>query len=450
MLWLLEPETTTETAIDTGSVITEPSTLVESQATEVLTGANFVDWRDSLECRCLLVTASPGSGKSVLSNFVTGHLEERTTGSKSEKVIYYFCNIRVPLSERTAEAVVRALIIQLCQDQDSLIRLLPPRFEKDSNAFLKAPLGELWGIFGSMMQRSPLSHMYCVIDGLDVYGSCMVELVHKLLAIFGTSELELPMSRKLLCTSRPEPGIMKSWGGNLERQLRPNGSDLRKYVDSRLANLEDFNYSMREAARAMIVKDFENPRLSYQVGSTFLLISIAIRKLEQMSFPTVAKIRAEIKDSSRNLDDLFEDMIVAVSERTPANAVILAWVVYAEQPLTLDQLQEATAVEPSRVYETYDQLDETRPQLTEPSVRRELGVLLDIVEGRVFVIHQSVQDFVKRTKLLERWVSPAPRTFVGECCMRYLILCLAESQGCVETSGKVSLDLNDREDSCEV
>jgi hypothetical protein len=52
-----------------------------------------------------------------------------------EKIIYYFCNIRIPISKRSVEAVVRALIVQLCQDQGNLITLLPPRFEQDSEAF---------------------------------------------------------------------------------------------------------------------------------------------------------------------------------------------------------------------------------------------------------------------------------------------------------------------------
>jgi len=160
-----------------------------------------------------------------------------------------------------------------------------------------------------------------------------------------------------------------------------------------------------------------------------LWISTAIRKLEQLQTLTPKNIRDEIEGSPRDLDELYKDMIVTASERAKENAVILAWVIYAEEPLKLEELQEAIAIDPSRIYESYDQLDDTRPQLTELSVRQILGVILDVVEGRVFVIHQSVQDFVKRTNFLESWISPEPRLFIADCCMRYLLLCSAGTQG---------------------
>jgi hypothetical protein len=425
---LLEPGTTTGTANNEDSGTIGVPSLAEDQSTKPLTGADFVDWRDSLESRCLLVTAPPGSGKSVFSNFVTTHLEDHTSINKREKVIYYFCNIRVPLSERNAEAVIRALIIQLCQDQSGLLDLLSPRFEKDSNAFLQAPFNELWGILSFMMQKSSFSKIYYVIDGLDVYGKCMYELVRKLLSLFGILGPRTPGIKKLLCTSRPEPGIVGVWEGFRDRQLRPNGKDLRTYIESRIANLKKFNGPMRQAVKSALMKDFEDSLRVGQTGPTFLWISMAIKKLEQMPHPTIAKTESAIGNSSRDLDELFEELIVAAVDRAEENAVILAWVIYAEEPLSLEELQEAVAIEPSRDYSSYDELDDTRPMLTWSSVREQLGVLIDNIEGRLFVIHQSVDDFVKKAKPLNRWISPEPRLFLADCCMKYLLLCPVASQ----------------------
>jgi hypothetical protein len=388
------------------------------------------------------VTAPAGSGKSVLSNFITTHLEDHAATSRREKVIYYFCNIRVPISERNAEAVVRALIVQLCQEQNSLIALLSPRFEKDSEDFRKAPLSELWSILSLMMQRHPFSHIYCVIDGLDVYGQCMVELVQKLLSLFGVSKSGPPKVMRLLCTSRPEPDIMRIWEGYPDRQLRPNGNDLRIYVENRIARLKRMDNPTREAAKSALVEDFGDNRQAHQVGPTFLWISLAVKKLEQMRYPTAANTIAEIQNTSRDLDDLFESMIVTASERARENAVILAWVVYIEKPLTLKELQEATAIDPSRDYESYDQLDGTRAMLTGSGIHQELGVLVDIVEGRLFVIHQSVQDFVKRSGILNRWISPEPRLFLADCCTRYLLLCSPATRGSLERCEYAQVSLN--------
>jgi hypothetical protein len=440
--WLLDLETTTDDATNAVSKTIEPSWFVEDQATKALTGADFVDWRDAPESRCLLVTAPPGSGKSVLSNFVTAHLETRTADGKREKIIYYFCNVRVPVSERSAEAIVRALIVQLCKERGNLIALLPLRFEKDADAFHKAQLSELWGVFSLMMRRDKSSHIFCVIDGLDVYGDCMVELVKKLLSLFSSLEPEPTQRKKLLCTTRPDSGIIEAWEGHLNRQLRPNESDLRTYIETRTTSLKRFNDRMREAARSTLMKDFEDSRHANRVAPTFLWISMAIRKLEQMRYPNVADVTAEIDNSSRDLDALFEQMIVTASERARTNAVMLAWIIYAQQPLTLTELQEAIAIDPSYEYASYDQLEDRRPMLSWSSVHQEIGVLVDNIEGRLFVIHQSVQDFTKRTKILERWISPEPRLFLGDSCIRYLLLCTAEEWRNQGNPDKTSLDSN--------
>jgi hypothetical protein len=411
--------TATDAAINTVSEIEKPSDFFEDQAAIPLTGEDFADWRDSASSCCLLVTAPAGSGKSVLSNFVTTHLEHRAATNRTEKIIYYFCNIRIPISERSAEAVVRALIVQLCQDQSDLIAMLSPRFEKDSEAFQKAPLSELWGILSLVIQKHPYSHVYCIIDGLDVYGQCMVELVQKLLSLFGSSESRAPRWRKLLCTSRPDPSIMEAWEGHLVRQLRTHESDLRVYIESRTSNSRNFSDSMRRAARSALLEDFEGPHQSYQAGPTFLWISMAIRKLEQIKFLSVDKIRKEIEASSRDLHELFKSIIVATSERARENAVILAWIIYGHSLLSVDQLRDAVAIDPSHEYTSYDQLDDARPLITRSSIHRQLGVIVDIVDDHLFLIHQSLEDFIRETNILDRWILPEPRLFLADYCMRY-------------------------------
>lgn len=426
LLWLLEPAIITDVTTNVFSEMEEPSDFVKDRAAKPLTGEDFASWRDSASSRCLLVTAPAGSGKSVLSNFVTTHLENRAATSRMEKIIYYFCNIRIPISERSAEAVVRALIVQLCQDQGNLIALLPPRFEQDSDAFRKAPLSELWSIMSLMMDKHPFPRVYCVIDGLDVYGDCMIGLMQKLLSLFGTSELGTLKTMKLLCTSRPERSVMETWEGYSTRQLRPNENDLRTYIATRIAKLKNLDKPMKEAARYALMKDFENPRQVERAAPTFLWISMAIRKLEQMVYPNVAEVKVEIENSSHDLDSLFENIIVKASKRARTNAVILTWIIYSRQPLTLTELQEAAAIDPSHEYTSFDELKDQRRMLSWSSVHQELGVLVDNIEGRLFVIHQSVQDFTKRTRILERWISPEPRLFLADSCMRYLLLCPAE------------------------
>jgi Cdc6-like AAA superfamily ATPase len=88
---------------------------------------DFTSWRDSNSSESLLVTAPPGQGKSVLSNFVVGHLGSRVPQEPPAaiKIIYYFCNIKNDEASRNANSILRALIVQLCEHQQRLFQTLP-------------------------------------------------------------------------------------------------------------------------------------------------------------------------------------------------------------------------------------------------------------------------------------------------------------------------------------
>jgi hypothetical protein len=426
LTWLLEKQADARPSTDFDSGTIEPARTEQSQKDLPLSGSDFVDWRDRLQPSCLLITAPPGSGKSVLSNFVINHL--LTCEKLNAKVIYYFCNIRVATAERTAEAVVRALIVQLCQHQPRIMDLLPNRFEQNSDDFHKASLSELWSVMKDMVDKSPVPRIYCVIDGLDVYETGMIDLVQKLGSFFSVTTSKGQPGIKLLCTSRPDREILLAWAGQPERQLRTHAQDLRIFVQSRIEELEDFRPEMRAAARSALEKDIGDDSQHGGARPTFLWASVVVRRLRNLVVPTIAKVKREIEDSSQDLDQLFEGLILKIHTRAKEYTVVLAWVVYAQQSLRLRELEHAVAIGPACGYTSYEQLDENRPDFTPTSFRQDLGVLLDIIDDKVFVIHQSLQDFLTRTDLLERLITSAPRLYVVDSCIRYLLLCYAKDQ----------------------
>jgi hypothetical protein len=213
-------------------------------------------------------------------------------------------------------------------------------------------------------------------------------------------------------------------------------------ITTRIAKLKNLDKLMKEAARYALTKDFENSQQVERVAPTFLWISMAIRKLEQLVYPNIAEVKAEVENSSHDLDGLFVNIIVNASNRSRTNAVILTWVIYSRQPLTLTELQEAAAIDPSHEYASYDQLEDERRMLSWSSIHQELSVIIDNIEGRLFVIHQSVQDFTKRTRILERWMSPEPQLFLADSYMRYMLLCATENSGSLKDFRKASLEFS--------
>jgi hypothetical protein len=373
----------------------------------------------------LLITAPPGSGKSVFSNFTIKHLQSQLEAST--KVIYYFCNIHISIPERSAEAVIRALIVQLCKNQRSLMNLLPSRFEQDWKEFFKASSTELLETLRKMLEEYP-HRIYCIIDGLDVYGPQMVDLTRKLVSCFTPMAGGLSPPRKLLCTSRPTLEILEAWKdqGSLQRRLRARTSDLLMYIDKQTAKLDNARYSkrMRDEVQSALKEDVRHiPRVNRPMP-TFLWVSITLRKIKLLEAPSVNGIKDAIMNSSLELETLFKDLITAAATRDKSNAKILAWVVYNKgEPLSLNELQEAVAISPGKDYQSYEELEDDRSALNETILHWRLGTLLDVIKGRVFVIHQSLQDYIEEEHILEKWVQPHPRLLIGVCCMRYLLLC---------------------------
>lgn len=291
---------------------------------------DFVAWRDSSKPGTLLVTGPPGQGKSVLSNFLVDHLHQfvRQSGSK---VIYYFCNIKNDESLRTASAVLRALIVQLCEDA-RLFRMLPNRFQDRTErpSFHSAHQDELWRTFEDLVKRAPYDWIYCIIDGLDVYKTGMEDLLTRLKAFTSDAGCRL----KLLCTSRPT-GPVKTISLSPRRSLRTPRKDLEKFVDEQLGTFTEMETIGRGKIREAVLR---------KSGRTFLWISIVLRTLRNIPFPSMELIEKAIEDTPPELNELYNNLLKGALEHGSLVVAILVWVAYAKRPLTIQELETAATV----------------------------------------------------------------------------------------------------------
>lgn len=86
------------------------------------------------------------------------------------------------------------------------------------------------------------------------------------------------------------------------------------------------------------------------------------------------------------------NLVHAVIQRDRDNARLLAWVVYARRPLDLKALEDAMAIKLTEKYTSYEQCLQDRPCLSSDEVHKVFGTLLDIDEGKVYLIYQSLKD----------------------------------------------------------
>jgi hypothetical protein len=384
---------------------------VKNKPQDSLRREDFISWRDSTEFERLLVTAPPGRGKSVLSNFILGNLESNKS-LRTTKIIYYFCNIKNDEASRTANTILRALIVQLCEHQQRLFRILPSDYERQDR-FSSASFDTLWNIFEQMLRDDTYAQTYCVIDGLDVYEEGMDELISKLVE-FHPKTIKERSVLKLFCTSRPQKNILDLWGSSVRRVLRCDRGDLEVFIESRIGSLgKKFDKNMRETVRI---------QLHEQADNTFLWLEVVIRKISAIKLPSPSKIEETIKDSPQDLDLLYAMLVRHLIQEDRESARLLAWVVYARRPLGLEALADAIAMDPKKTYTSYKQCLEDRPSLEPDEFHKDFGTLLDVVGGKVYLIHQSVRDYFQRENPLSAVIDMQPRLLLAHVSMAYLSL----------------------------
>lgn len=371
---------------------------------------DFAAWRDSPRSGSLLVRAPPGQGKSVLSNFVIGHLQDFLPKSK---IIYYFCSIGYPQHLQNAQALLRALIVQLSEDR-RVFHQLPPSFVKDAGNFAKATLPDLWIIFQKALREGPFEKVYCVVDGLDVYGDRMENLHVRLKTLFNPEHPEGEPLLKLFCTSRDQENIDSAFKGSLIRRCLPDDEDLSVFIMERSSNLRKLSNEQRVLVQR---------KLKERAGKTFLWLDVVIRSLQELTFPSHSKIEMAIDRASTLLPDLYRLRVNELS-KDATNRRILVWVVYAQRPLNLGELADAVAFGSNDDINRYSDCKNDLPHLTTDGLRNSLGALLDIVNEGVYLIHQSLKDFFEESKSLLPGpdAGPEPRLEVAMTCMRYLAL----------------------------
>jgi hypothetical protein len=385
---------------------------------EDLQKEDFITWRDSSESCPLLVTAAPGQGKSVLSNFVVDHLKDflgKLRKLHSHKVIYYFCNIKNEEISRTASSILRALIVQLCEDQ-RLFRNLPNRFQDKGQreSFHSAPFDDLWRTFDDLVTTDIYACIYCIIDGLDVYQTQMADLLSNLKRLM-TRDHPAGTLLKLFCTSRPTKEVRQ-----IEilptKILRASSQDLIRFVNAHLERLKDeYDDTIKEVIRKQV---------NLRTGRTFLWISIILRRLEEMDLPSAASVEFEIKNRPIELENLYTGLMAEIFNKSPGFATILAWVAFAKRPLSLAELEVAIAVGTKCSSTSWKECSNNKPRLNVESVRAKLGTLVDIINNTPFLIHQSLRDFLLKPEL---WLQPPiplnlkrPELLLADVCMTYL------------------------------
>jgi ankyrin repeat protein len=379
-----------------------------------LSNKEFVTWRDSDTSAPLLVVAPPGRGKSVLSNYVLGHLESLAhyNTTATTKTIYHFCNIKNDETAWNARSLLRALIVQLCECQQRLFDLLLTEYKTRSESFLNAPFDTLWHIFEQMLQDEAYGRINCIIDGLDVYQDGMDELIDKLFATVPRLRARKGPVLKFFCTSRSGTHLNK-WPFKYQVVLRCKPQDLDCFINSQISDLgQGFTGEMRHVIKRECSAQTKEDK-------TFLWLEVVFRKIKMITLPNIQRITDTIRKSSLDLFKLYEDLIHEFRDDKDVLR-LLAWVAYAKKRMDLASLEDALAVHLKDQCTTLQSRKLKRAHLTVEEVFKACGTILDVIEDKVYFIHQSVKDYLDKEDPLRTRLGVPLRLVPAYACLTYL------------------------------
>jgi hypothetical protein len=184
---------------------------------------------------------------------------------------------------------------------------------------------------------------------------------------------------------------MKSYFPNvLEILLDSNNQDdISSYVYASVLGLKKRNFPMK------LRQEIEEALIEGSNGR-FLWVDLILYYLKTALKLSPSVIQQKLTTLSKCLPDLSRKILLVVTlEDLEAANNILRWVVWAERPLTLQELAIASAIQTE--HRSMSALPETMELDLENVLISMLGPLIVVHDGTVYLVHQSLKGFLKES-----------------------------------------------------
>ncbi|MCJ1250256.1 hypothetical protein MMC30_007482 [Trapelia coarctata] len=380
---------------------------------EFFESSTFQSWCDNDHSTKLWVRGATGQGKSVLAKAAINHLEQLSNSTSvvgNIKVLYFFFYSQEK-EFSTPQALIRALIVQLLTTPQ-MFDYLPRVYQTRPEDFMTERFETLCDIFSQLLRDPYYKRIYCVIDALDECENPTLNLLPAIKRLF-CKPAENSGRLRLIITSRPVLDLARELESFPYIDLKATTEDLQLFINRRISSLErGFTPALRSKAAELLLERAER---------TFLWASIVIKRLERMLFPSLAKVRVAVKDSSTDLDELYCDIILQILQGPLEGQKLLTWVAYGRRALTLKELEAALATQIDS--KSKESTEDYQASVTEQAVASAAGIILEITAGTVHLIHQSAKDFILKRHPLDKadfLADLSPDIYLAKICLTYL------------------------------
>ena len=344
----------------------------------VLSEPVFKLWLEDLsDSRITWLSGPPASGKSVLSTYIMNHV--RKMGHCCQ---YYLINFGDP-NKRSTAALLRSIGLQMAEGIPAFRREMV-KFSCEGVTLEKKDAHFIWqkifiSVFSQIVLPTPL---YWIIDALDESESpkLLLELfrslstfrtpIHVFITSRRTESLSLAFER--LSVSVPVDIIQRDYHADVT-------SDIQMYVENELKFMRGTEVLKAKVKQSML----------HRADGNFLWVRLVLEEI--LGCHTQQAIMQTLEEVPAGMGPLYQRMELSISNNTKEAdrmlaKTLLAWIVCACRPLTLEELSQALNSDFSEFLDLKRTIQDVCGQFV-------------VVDGssRVAMVHKTARDYLTQT-----------------------------------------------------
>ncbi|KAJ5560315.1 hypothetical protein N7513_002714 [Penicillium frequentans] len=355
----------------------------------------FQKWNQSEDSSLLWVSADPGCGKSVLSKY----LVDEVLATQGRTICYFFFRDDYP-DQRTTTIAVASILRQIFLAKphlisDSVLGQHGKEGEKLVESFLT-----LWDMLKSITASSDSEEIICVIDALD---ECQEDGRKQLVESITDFCMRSNNNHRLkfLLTSRPY-----SWISEEFRELEDQMPTIHLSGDGEVESKEisrEIDLVIKKRVDDIAVRkslddqerNFLRERLTEIPHRTYLWVALTLDYIQNLGGFTKGKVRETAHSIPETVDEAYEKILNKGKDQTTAKR-LLHIILAAQRPLSVEELSLAVALR--REGQPHDEIIESiePAKRFQSTLRNICGLMLVIVDNRVYLLHQTVKEYLVR------------------------------------------------------
>ncbi|KAH6912492.1 hypothetical protein BKA70DRAFT_1097724, partial [Coprinopsis sp. MPI-PUGE-AT-0042] len=343
-------------------------------------------------------TGMPGAGKTILASVVIQDSEDHAPSDVC--IGYVYCRYTEPMKVRD---ILAALVRQLLERYRHLSPVVEPLYAKHDLQGTKPTQSELIDVIRKICSRFRIARLF--IDGLD---EALYDEQFDLLATLKT------VHANFFITSRPLVRLEGVLPNVKMFDITAQNTDIELLVSQRIGRNPDLRKVLAtDEQRARVVK-----KICESSHGMFLHASLMVEAVSHCT--SSRRVMEQLDKLPAKLDVLYHEAFKRIEMQPEEHAAlakrVLLWVVFAYQPLTVDDLQYAVAS--NRTVDWAAPEDNLVPE----------SLLVSVCCGLIAVEHHIHPALLNYTALdaLERLFlgrETSPHCLLAEVCIERLMNC---------------------------